>query len=240
MLARGRNRLANAISADHSHREYSSVQNAIVLRPILFIAAAVSVLLTHMTLAAPEANQRALLVRRVLDLCRSELQPKVIADMLGSVPGSPRQVMEGRTDYDLAKSDLIAEGTIIIARFGDFAKAITGRNGWIAVEFEPAPSLELTLQDLEPLLLDFPYMMTLQMAHFPDRQLRVRMVEHRFRVPAGILIVEVSPQEEVAAGTRVARHPVHSITLTTDPTKFADLEKAPTLRALRALAQKQK
>lgn len=191
---------------------------------------------------APVSNQE-LFVRRVLDLSRlAPFRPTDIAAVLACALGLARQGTEVRAEYDLSGSNLITEGTVSTG--GD----------WVAVTLTPAPTLGLTLQDLEPLLLEFPYHMAVQTAHFPDGP-RIRVLEHLFRVPVGMLVVEVAAgpsgssyraalerayqdRVDVAGGKRSGRNPVESIIVTNEPRP--GLEKAPTLRVFREWAQKQK
>lgn len=197
----------------------------------------------------PLASQtdQEFLAQRLLDLSRlEELRPEEIAATLRCELGLVRDVTKYRQERDLSLgSDCICDGTVITG----------GKSGWVAVSLKPAPPLGLTLQDLEPLFLDVPYLFEPKTGHFSDGP-RVVAISHYFRVKAGMLVVDVPAgtgppgaetyranlerayrdQVEVAAGERLpSLDPVVSITLTNEPKP--GLEKASTLRALREWAK---
>lgn len=168
----------------------------------------------------PEASaeKRELLVRKLVDLSRlPTLDPKPIAATLGCGLGPAKRVTPYRVEYDLAPNDLVTDGRIA-----------TDGKGWTAVTLTPAASLGLTLRDIEPSFLDTPYLMGVTTARFPDGP-RIKTLDHSFRVVGGMLVVSVPPGR---AGT----DPVTAIAITSEPRP--GLERAPTLRTLRARQEK--
>jgi hypothetical protein len=162
---------------------------------------------------------RQQLARKVLELCGlPELRPRAVAATLGSVLGPARSVTPVRTEHDLGESQLIAGGTVAVA------------DRWIAVSFRPAPSVALTRQDLEPLLLDRPHRRDPLIAHRPEGP-SIRSVDHMFLVNGLALVVRLPPEAD-APGTAPAAALVEEIVVNNSPP--STLIKAPTLRARRA------
>jgi hypothetical protein len=184
---------------------------------------------------APRPQRIATLAHTLLALSRqAPLTPRDVAAILGAELGAARKTTAVRTEHDLAATDLFARGRLATA------------NAWMVVSLTPAAGLGLVLQDLEPFLLDARYRMDVATSRLHDGP-AIRTLDHRFLMPAGMLVVQVPPRPpslpthadelgrafrdrwDTVAGTRRDLDPVVEMAFINGATP--GLEKEPTLRA---------
>ena len=187
---------------------------------------------TTASTAAPRApTPREQAAAQLLALAKLErLDHDRIAAVLGTKIDGAATVTPYRTDRSLPPTPLFSG--IELAEAGD----------WRALTLTPAASLELTLQDLEPHLLDARYAMDVQTVHHSNG-FGIDGVLHHFAVNRNELVVDIAYASHAAtmraAGTaafgdgidqvsdRARRDLVRSITVTSKQRVPAE---APTLR----------
>jgi hypothetical protein len=187
--------------------------------------------------ATRERKARDRLVQKVLEISRlRSFKVEVAVAVLGSRRGRRQDPTEYIREWPLAANDLIVEGTAY--RFLEYA----------SIQIKPRPALGLALEDFEPLLLDFPFAISVQRAH-PDAESLAIISEEiyfKFRVPGGelMLTVPTSPGSDrlrnaygeawdTAKGRARWRIPVKGIQIS-DRVNASTWEQAKTLREFRA------
>lgn len=193
-----------------------------------------------MRIAQDSSDQSAVFGQRLFELCMmSELAPMRAAQKMECRMAFGREVSVTRVAFDLEPNDLIESGLIMYAH--------SEAQDWVTLSMVPAAHLELMLQELEPLLLDAPHEIEVRALPTQDGAL-IETVDHLFRVPAGVLIVKVTPPPGVVdyeealkqvygrhwasfAGDITVADPVLSVIVTSELRE--GLERRPTLREFR-------
>ena len=122
------------------------------------------------------------LQRRVLALAGIErMTVQGATDALGVKLQTPQQIHERRREWPITPNDVIAAGVIIEA----------GSN--ILIEIKPAPTLQLSFEDLAVVLTKQPYYLDPRQSHVGADSVATKIyaIDHAFRVKAGELRVQV-------------------------------------------------
>jgi hypothetical protein len=128
----------------------------------------------------PTPSER--LARQIIELSKWPLEniDQAVVPILGSTLGPPKAVTPYLTEWDIAPTELIAGGTV------------TRGQDSVELLVKPAPSLAFAFQDLETLLLDFPFYFESLQSHVGEDSMATaaRALRYIFRTPRGQITLD--------------------------------------------------